>query len=166
MRLFASLLLLLAGLLSASYVMTAQARGDPRPAAASVVEHSPHGWFQVRVRQRVVVRVPSRVPRPQAGRVPKSSNRFKEKKIGKCVMLNQIVAARPGSSKNQNLELVTKSGRLVRAYLGNGCLAREFYAGAYIEKPLDGKLCIDRDLVHARTGAKCEIDKFRQLVPR
>jgi hypothetical protein len=29
----------------------------------------------------------------------------------------------------------------------------------------DGKLCEDRDQIHARTGAKCEIDKFRLMVP-
>jgi hypothetical protein len=60
---------------------------------------------------------------------------------------------------------VTRERQLIRAYLGDGCLSREFYAGAYVERPADGKLCIDRDLLHARTGAKCEIDKFRLLVP-
>ena len=72
--------------------------------------------------------------------------------------------ARPGPGKEQNLEFVSKSGQLYRAYLGDGCLAREFYAGAYMEKSLDGRLCEGRDLVHARTGAKCEIDKFKRLV--
>lgn len=129
-------------------------------------------WLQVRVQQRVIVRVPnlrrsSRQPLGLAARIsqlPEKSNRLKEKKIGKCLWVNKLSAARPGSGKKQNLEFVTKSGGLIRAYLGDGCLAREFYAGAYMEKAKDGKLCIDRDIVRARTGAKCEISKFRELV--
>ena len=63
-------------------------------------------------------------------------------------------------------ELLTRDGILIRAYLSEGCLAREFYAGAYMERSYDGKLCVDRDMLHARTGAKCQIDKFRLLIPR
>jgi hypothetical protein len=77
--------------------------------------------------------------------------------------MERLVASRPGPKNS--LELVTRERQLIRAYLGDGCLAREFYAGAYVERSKDGKLCVDRDLLHARTGAKCEIDKFRLLVP-
>ena len=80
--------------------------------------------------------------------------------------MDRFVASRPGGGSKENLELVTRDGSVVRAYLSGGCLAREFYAGAYMERPSDGKLCVDRDLMHARTGAKCEIDKFRLLVQR
>jgi len=134
--------------------------------------HPENGWLQVRVQQRVIIRIPN-VQRPSrqaldmAAAVPalkKQPQKMKEKKIGKCLWVNKLSAARPGTGKKQNLELMTKSGGVIRAYLSGGCLAREFYAGAYMEKAKDGKLCADRDVVHARSGAKCEIDKFRLLV--
>jgi hypothetical protein len=122
--------------------------------------------FQVRVQQRVIIRVPRQtvtaasLGNRNSGKI--ASIRFKEEKVGKCVMMDRLIGSRPGPK--DSLELVTRDGEMIRAYLGDGCLAREFYAGAYMERPMDGKLCVDRDLLHARTGAKCEIDKFRLLV--
>jgi hypothetical protein len=125
-------------------------------------------YYQVRVQQRVIVRVPRyRVTNTSATGAGKSASRpisYKEEKLGKCLIMDRFVASRPGPGPKESLELVTREGALVRAYLGDGCLAREFYAGAYMERPADGKLCADRDLLYARTGAKCEIDKFRALV--
>ncbi len=120
--------------------------------------------FQARIEQRVIVRFPNQ-PAPVS--VARGDNRkaviYNEEKIGKCLLMDRLVASRPGPKNS--LELVTRERQLIRAYLGDGCLAREFYAGAYVERSGDGKLCVDRDLLHARTGAKCEIDKFRLLVP-
>lgn len=124
--------------------------------------------FQVRVEQRVIIRIPrhAATTNSMGNRSPANvaAVRYKEEKIGKCLLMDRLVGSRPGNK--EGLDLVTRDGVLIRAYLGDGCLAREFYAGAYMERPLDGKLCIDRDLLHARTGAKCEVDKFRLLVPR
>jgi hypothetical protein len=123
---------------------------------------------QVRVDQRVIVRLPSQTVAPMntpGGKTKQAASlRYKEQKIGKCLWIDKLAGSRPGPK--DTLELLTRDGVLIRAYLGDGCLAREFYAGAYMEKPYDGKLCIDRDLLHARTGAKCEVDKFRLLIPR
>jgi hypothetical protein len=124
--------------------------------------------FQVRVQPRVIIRIPrqtavsTNVGSNSAGKI--AAVRYKETKIGKCVVMNRLVGSRPGVK--ESLDLVTRDGALIRAYLGHGCRAREFYAGAYMERALDGKLCVDRDLLHARTGAKCEVDKFRLLVPQ
>jgi hypothetical protein len=124
--------------------------------------------FQVRVEQRVIIRVPRQISTPtsmgnrSSGKI--TSIRYKEQKVGKCLLMDRLVGSRPGPK--DSLDLVTRDGVMIRAYLGDGCLAREFYAGAYMERPVDGKLCIDRDLLHARTGAKCEVDKFRLLVPQ
>ena len=124
--------------------------------------------FQVRVQQRVIIRVPRQTVTPvglgSRNSAKLSPTRYKEEKVGKCLMMDRLVGSRPGPK--DSLELVTRDGEMIRAYLGDGCLAREFYAGAYMERPVDGKLCIDRDLLHARTGAKCEVDKFRLLVPQ
>lgn len=122
-------------------------------------------WFDVRYQQRVIIRIPRHNSTPAAMRTRSTAVpvRYKETKIGKCLYMDRLVGSRPGPK--DSLELVTRDGVLIRAYLGDGCLAREFYAGAYMERPTDGKLCVDRDLIHARTGAKCEVDKFRLLVP-
>jgi hypothetical protein len=128
------------------------------------------GNFQMRVEQRVIIRVPrirqTSAPSSAMGTLTSRPIKYNEKKIGKCVIMDRFVASRPGSGSKEYLELMTREGSLIRAYLGDGCLAREFYAGAYMERPNDGKLCVDRDLMHARTGAKCEIDKFRLLVQK
>jgi hypothetical protein len=126
--------------------------------------------FQMRVEQRVIIRVPrqtvSQASNMTVGGLRSRPIKYDEKKIGKCLIMDRFIASRPGGGSKENLELVTRDGSIVRAYLGDGCLAREFYAGAYMERPGDGKLCADRDLMHARTGAKCEIDRFRLLVPK
>ena len=120
--------------------------------------------FQARVEQRVIIRFPNQPVLAAPGRTEKrKAPIYNEEKIGKCLIMDRLVASRPGPKNS--LELVTRERQLIRAYLGDGCLAREFYAGAYVERSKDGKLCVDRDLMHARTGAKCEIDKFRLLVP-
>jgi hypothetical protein len=90
---------------------------------------------------------------------------FRQRWVGKgSPLVNRLGGSRPGPDRS--LDLLTRDGILIRAYLGDGCLAREFYAGAYMERSYDGKLCVNRDLLHARTGAKCDIDKFRLLIPR
>jgi hypothetical protein len=122
---------------------------------------------QVRVDQRIIIRLPSPASAPAAVGAHRQSAaklQYKEKKIGKCLWVDRLGGSRPGPDRT--LDLLTRDGILIRAYLGDGCLAREFYAGAYMERSYDGKLCVERDLLHARTGAKCEIDKFRLLIPR
>lgn len=125
-------------------------------------------FYQVRIDQRVIVRLPSQAMAPAAQgaqkQVQANKVRYKEQKIGKCLWVDKLAGSRPGP--NRTLDIMTRDGVLIRAYLGDGCLAREFYAGAYMERSYDGKLCVDRDLLHARTGAKCEVDKFRLLIPR
>ena len=135
------------------------------PFAPFVRLHTEFG--QVRIDQRVIIRLPSPASAPVAVGAQRQSVaklQYKEKKIGKCLWVDRLGGSRPGPDRT--LDLLTRDGILIRAYLGDGCLAREFYAGAYMERSFDGKLCVDRDVLHARTGAKCEIDKFRLLIPR
>ncbi|MEH6660794.1 MAG: hypothetical protein V7679_04010, partial [Parasphingorhabdus sp.] len=61
--------------------------------------------------------------------------------------------------------LITKDRKRIRAQLEDTCQARSFYSGFYVEKTKDGKICAGRDILHSRTGAKCEIDRLRELVP-
>lgn len=122
-------------------------------------------YFQVRIEQRVIIRIPrqSGTPASTTSRNKTTQMRYKEEKIGNCLLMDKLIASRPATEKS--LDLVTTDGVLIRSYLRE-CSAADFYAGAYMERSGDGKLCVKRDLLHARTGAKCEIDKFRLLVPQ
>ena len=156
-----------AGLTALSHSARGQIALDKPATFGSMIEVSDDA-FQVRVEQRVIIRIPRQTAASASMGSRTSAKisaiRYKEEKIGKCLLMNRLVGSRPGNK--ESLDLVTRDGALIRAYLGDGCLAREFYAGAYMERPLDGKLCVDRDMLHARTGAKCEVDKFRLLVPQ
>jgi hypothetical protein len=161
------LLLMTAGLAAMSHSAWGQIDLKKTAPFGSTIDVSDDA-FQLRVEQRIIIRIPR-----QTAAVANMGNRssakiatirYKEEKIGKCLLMDRLVGSRPGNK--ESLDLVTRDGVLIRAYLGDGCLAREFYAGAYMERPLDGKLCIDRDMLYARTGAKCEVDKFRLLVPK
>ncbi|MEN9392007.1 MAG: hypothetical protein RLZZ104_350 [Pseudomonadota bacterium] len=155
------LLIVIAGL-TLAFGVSARASGEILPALNTLWQDIRD--FQMRVEQRIIIRFPNQPVSPPAGRAdPRKAVIYNEEKIGRCLMMDRLIASRPGPKNS--LELVTRERQLIRAYLGDGCLAREFYAGAYVERSKDGKLCVDRDLVHARTGAKCEIDKFRLLVP-
>lgn len=166
MRAAVGLLLLAAGLTALSHSARGQIDVEkPGKTFGSTIVATDDA-FQVRIEQRVIIRIP-RQPATTVSMGNRSpakiaALRYKEEKIGKCLWMDRLVGSRPGNK--QGLDLVTRDGVLIRAYLGDGCLAREFYAGAYMERPLDGKLCVDRDMLHARTGAKCEVDKFRLLV--
>ena len=155
------------GLMALSHSARGQVAVENNNIFGPMIESSDDA-FQVRIQQRIIIRIPRQTS--VANNLGSRSSakiaeiQYKEMKIGKCLLMDRLVGSRPGTE--EGLDLVTRDGSLIRAYLGDGCLAREFYAGAYMERPLDGKLCVDRDMLHARTGAKCEIDKFRLLVAR
>ncbi|APG62268.1 hypothetical protein LPB140_05010 [Sphingorhabdus lutea] len=127
-------------------------------------------FYQVRIEQRVIIRFPrpkvgpaSTMVRTSGGAGDAVPTKFKEKKVGKCLWLDRLAGVVPGP--NESLEIITKDNHRVKAYLADKCSARDFYAGAYVERSADGKLCVDRDEIHSRTGTLCKIDKLRLLVP-
>ena len=95
--------------------------------------------------------------------LPPSAPRMTERKMGDCIAMSSIAGGRPhGGSR---LLLFLRDRRLVAADLEKACSARDFYSGFYVDKPHeDGKLCADRDRIQARSGARCEISRFRLLV--
>lgn len=144
------LLIVIAGL-TLAFGVSARASGEILP-ALNTLWHDVRD-FQMRVEQRIIIRFPNQPVSPPAGRAdPRKAVIYNEEKIGRCLMMDRLIASRPGPKNS--LELVTRERQLIRAYLGDGCLAREFYAGAYVERSSDGRLCVDRDILHARTGAK------------
>jgi len=122
---------------------------------------------QVRIERRLVVRISPRAPIVRqnmaadivAAPVPA---RTVERKFGKCVPVNGIAGVQP--TRDNRLMLFMRDQRVITARLEKSCRANDFYSGFYVERSKDGMLCIDRDKLHSRTGANCEVNRMRQLV--
>ena len=116
---------------------------------------------QLTIRQRVVVRVPRMEP-PRAPVLKKIE--WKEKKGPECVPVadlgGAIVTAR------DRIDLVMRGGKRVRAEFDDDCRGLDFYRGFYLKPAADGMVCAGRDVVRARSGAKCPVKRFRKLVPK
>lgn len=148
----------------------------PAPVDAGVQKVQPMletGWRtpvqrQVRIEQRVIIRV---APRSAAVRRGASSFaeaqqprvRLVERETGECLPVSAIGAVQP--ARDDRLMLFMRDRRMFRAKLGRSCAARDFYSGFYVERSADGMLCVDRDKLRSRTGAECEIEALRQMVP-
>jgi hypothetical protein len=122
---------------------------------------------QVRIEQRVVVRIAPQPPAARANMLAELPQRelaprFEERGREKCVSLTGIAGVQTGSGNR--LVLFLRDRRMLSVNLGKACRARDFYSGFYVEKNRDGKLCIERDLLQSRSGARCEVASMRQLV--
>lgn len=122
---------------------------------------------QVRIEQRVVVRI---APQPSSARMNMMAEmparaappRFEERGKEKCVALDGIAGVQTGSGNR--LVLFLRDRRMISVNLEKACRARDFYSGFYVEKNKDGRLCVERDKLQSRTGARCEVEVMRQLV--
>ena len=150
--------------------------GDTEPVVPAqlgeMLDPRPQVLAQVRIEQRIIIRVPRqslsrsslmadiapprRAPRPEP---PK----FERRKVGKCLAMRDVSGVRV--INDDMLVLFMRDQRMIEAELEKSCSAREFYQGFYMERSGDGRLCVDRDLLQARSGSKCEVNKLRQLVP-
>ena len=127
--------------------------------------------MQVRYEQRIIVRIPRRsVTSPVSSAVPTSRRdpaplprKWTERKAGKCLTVNQIAGVQ--ITGDNRLLLFMRDRRVMRAELEKSCQASSFYSGFYVERSKDGKLCVERDMLHARSGAKCEMQRLREVVP-
>lgn len=129
------------------------------------------GYWQVVIEQRVIIRVPARqnsmtsfssAPGPMLRQQPQPIV-WREVKAPKCVPMRTLIGMQ--AVQRDSIDLVTRENHRLRATLNRGCRALDFYAGFYMRPSKDGQLCEDRDTIHARSGAECEIDKFRLIVP-
>lgn len=146
---------------------------DPLAPIAAPAPDAPSSFWQVVIEQQLIIRVPaqrSQLNNFAAPQAPPPQQRmtdlpivWKEKKAPKCVAMRNIVGMQ--TVQRDSIDLITRQKQRLRAQLNRGCRALDFYAGFYMQGSKDGKLCEDRDEIHARTGAKCEIDKFRLMVP-
>ena len=129
-------------------------------AAAPSMDGNDTELAQVIIERRTFIRI---TPHHERARTRETFRDWKEKSAPKCVSmatLGGISISRPDS-----IDLVLRSGQLVRARLEKGCPSIDFYSGFYLEPTRDGRLCEDRDTIHSRTGGACVIDKFHTLVP-
>lgn len=122
---------------------------------------------QVRIEQRVVVRIAPQSAAPRQSllaELPQRSvaPRFEERGKEKCVPLDGIAGVQTGSGNR--LVLFLRDRRMISVNLEKSCRARDFYSGFYVEKNKDGRLCVERDRLQSRTGARCEVETMRQLV--
>jgi len=167
--------LTLAALWTMMMAPVAEAPG-PGPEPLSIVsipsqEDSTASFWQMVIEQQIIIRVPaqrsslnnfSAAPAPEL-RVRQAPVEWKEKKAPKCIAMRNILGMQ--GAQRDSIDLITRQKQRLRAQLNRGCRALDFYAGFYMQGSKDGQLCEDRDQIHARTGAKCEIDKFRLMVP-
>ncbi len=122
---------------------------------------------QVRIQQRVIVRVSPAPPRARTqmlADLPRRPMRqsFEEVAHGDCVDVNDIVGVQPTS--DNRLLVFTRQRQVLAATLEESCSARAFYAGFYVERSEDGRLCVSRDLLQSRAGASCEVAEISRLV--
>lgn len=114
------------------------------------------------LRERIVVRIP-RLP-PPTRRMAEPTTSWEEKKAPKCVAVAVLASAAitPGG----DVDLVATDGRRLRAKLDDDCPTLNFYNGFYLKRAADGMVCAGRDALRSRSGARCEIDRFRTLVAK
>ncbi|HEY0598042.1 hypothetical protein [Sphingopyxis sp.] len=144
---------------------------EPLVAISAPTPGQTSSFWQMVIEQQLIIRVPARRSQLNdfaAGPAPsRRATEFpivwKEKKAPKCVSMRNILGMQ--AVQRDSIDLITRQKQRLRAQLNRGCRALDFYAGFYMQGSKDGQLCEDRDQIHARTGAKCEIDKFRLMVP-
>ena len=124
---------------------------------------------QVSIEQSITIRInPRPAPLPNVatlvaeGADAGAEPRLIERKAGKCLTLGAIAGVQPLS--DDRLLLILRDNRLFTARLTKGCQAREFYSGFIVKRNVDGQVCISRDQLLSRSGASCQVSRFRQLV--
>lgn len=135
----------------------------PLAASVAVPTQEKVQFAQLLIRRRVIVRVPAM--RVQAPPVPiPQPIPMKEVKGPKCLVMNQLAGA--AITKPDAVDLYLRGGRRLRAQLDDDCPALDYYGGFYLAPTKDGQVCGGRDTIHARSGGKCLIERFRELIPK
>jgi len=120
----------------------------------------PDRYAQVNVQQRIIVRVPSR---PVGAVPPRPMREWREGPGPSCVPANQIAGANIG---DQSIDFILRDNRRVRARLNRRCDGLNYYRGFYLDRPGDGRICAERDVIRSRMGGQCDISEFRMLRPQ
>ncbi|MEP2547006.1 MAG: hypothetical protein ABJH34_02400, partial [Qipengyuania citrea] len=120
---------------------------------------------QVRIERRVIMRI---TPRPGNSRrgflsqLPRqTAPRVVERPHGECVDAGEIVGV---ADRGSRLVMYMRDRQIISAELEKACSPRDFYLGFYVERSPDGQLCVNRDRLMSRAGAKCRIADFHRLI--
>lgn len=128
-------------------------------------------WRQVIIEQRIIIRIPARSrasafqpasPNDQQSK-PGPTIVWREAKAPKCLRIASLLGVQV--TRDDSIDLLTDERQRLRARLDEDCRTLDFYSGFYVERTDDGMVCADRDVIQARSGARCEIDEFRLMVP-
>lgn len=122
---------------------------------------------QITLRQRVYIRISPRRGNARRNMLAQARPvtqpaRYKEGKANDCVSVDRIADVQTGSGNR--LLLFMHDADIMSVNLEKACRAKDFYAGFYVEKSKDGKLCVKRDRLQSRNGARCSIQRMAQLV--
>lgn len=124
-------------------------------------------WGQVRIRQRVIIRVSPSPPDARErmlGLAPqRAQTQIREVPHDNCVAVDDIVGVQP--TQDNRLLLFMENRQVLAASLDNSCTARAFYSGFYVEQNDDGRLCVSRDQLQSRAGVTCSVEQLTRLVP-
>lgn len=126
--------------------------------ASATGDSVPLQYAQVIVRERVIVRVPTK-----PAREPREM-RWRDKAGPKCMPLQGIAGA--ALIDSETVDFIVQGGPRLRAQLESSCPALDYYNGFYLKPGEDGMICAERDAIHARSGGECQIKRFRKLVPK
>ena len=138
--------------------------------AGALRAFQPDSAWQVRIEQRMTIRIVPRATMPIApdllSAMPQQgeNQRFVERKVGKCLPVSAIAGVQPHGGSSLILHM--RDRRMISAELDRTCRARDFYSGFYLAGSSDGMLCVDRDLLQSRSGAHCTLSRLRQLIAR
>ncbi|MFL0415049.1 hypothetical protein [uncultured Sphingomonas sp.] len=116
---------------------------------------------QIGFRERVVIRIPRLPPRRASA---DEGITWHERKAPKCVAASTLASA--AIAETGDVDLIVTDGRRLRAKLDDDCPTLNFYTGFYIKRAPDGMVCAKRDALRSRSGARCQISRFRTLQPK
>lgn len=154
---------------------------DPNSAPTAIMEQSQisatmpgddSANFQtVVIEQQVMIRIPasraqvngfSNARSSRAGDTPVRVQ-WREVKAPRCIPMRSLMGVQ--YTQRSSIDLITRERQRLRAALDGECRAADFYSGFYMVTPKDGMVCANRDVLHARSGARCDVRKFSYLVP-
>ena len=125
---------------------------------------APANGEQVRIQRRVILRISPAPARrnftAEDAQLP-VRQRIVERPAGNCIDSAAIGGV---ADRGDRLLMFMRDRRTLAARLEKGCSPRDFYRGFYVERSEDGKLCVRRDRLMSRSGAKCQVASFTQLV--
>lgn len=142
---------------AATLLMAGMVQGQPPEASPRVLGER---LAQLGAQQRIIVRVPSRRTGGAAGAAPTAQ--WRERDGPACLQTRDIAAANIG---DRSIDFILRDNRRVRALLGRRCEGLNYYRGFYLDRPRDGRICAERDVIRSRMGGQCDIAEFRTLQP-